>query len=113
MRLPLIKSGYDVSILVRVRRDSANESLTGCTIKASLVNADKSAELITDTAQSSSATGADWANGLVAIEFSAANTTALTPLPTAYIELSIVDTNAKRLPCEDIPVTIEKGWTIS
>lgn len=112
MSAPLIRSGYDVSILVRVRVNGVNEDLSTATIKASLVNADKSAELITDTAQSSSATGASWAAGLIAVEFTAAQTASLTAA-AANLEIAITTSGGKRVPCESVPVRVEKGWTIT
>lgn len=111
MPSPLIRSGYDVSILLRVRVDGANEDLSAATISASLVSADKTSELIADTAQSSGATGASWADGLVAVVFPAASTTSLA-IGTGNIELAIVKASV-RLPCESIPVRIEKGWTLT
>jgi len=108
---PIIRSNYDVVVQVRIRSDGANENLSAATIKASLVNADKSAELIADTVQSSDATGAAWASGLVVVEFSLAQTSALVP-GSAFIELAITN-GGKRTPTNSIPVTIEKGWTVS
>ena len=111
MAIPLIRSGYDVKIMVRVRVDSGNEDLTGATIEASLVDAAKTAELIVDTAQSSGAAGASWSTGLVAVVFTAAQTAALVAADTAFIELGIT-LSGIRLPCDSVPVRIEKGWTL-
>ena len=111
MAIPLIRSGYDAKIMVRVRVDGTNENLTGATVEASLVDATKTTELIVDTAQSSGTTGADWASGLVAVVFNAAATTALVAADVAYIELGIT-LSGTRLPCDSVPVRIEKGWTL-
>lgn len=114
----ILRSGYDFSRRVLVTKDGTAESLSGATIKASLKNANKSVELIADTAQSSSAEGADWANGIVTVIFSSSLTSALTVTNQAtgqnkaWLELSIVKSGA-RVPCNDLPVIIEKGWTVS
>jgi len=112
MAVPLIRSGYDVAVALRVRVDGANEDLSAATIKASLVNAAKTSELIADTAQSAAAAGAAWGSGLVVVEFSAAQTTGLSPADVAYIELAIT-LSGKRLPVEHVPVKVETGWTVT
>lgn len=107
----LLRTGYDFARAIRITSNGTNENLTGATIKASLKNAAKTTELITDTAQSSGATGADWSTGLVVITFTAASTAALTA-GTAWIEISIV-LSGTRLPTNDIAVDIQTGYTLS
>jgi hypothetical protein len=107
----IIRSNYDAAILVRIRRDSAYLDLTGATVKASLIDATKANELITDTVLLDSAENADWPNGLIAVDFTAAQTTALVP-GKAFIEIAIT-LGGKKLPVNHVPVEVEKGWTVS
>ena len=108
---PIIRSGYDAAIPVRIRVGGVNEPLTGYTIKACLKDRAKLVELITDTVQSSSADGADWTNGLLIVEFPLTATGGLTP-DSAWIEIAVIR-NGKRLPVNDVPVTIETGYVLS
>jgi len=109
MQRVLIRSGYDFQHGFEMLLNKRRESVSGATIYASVISEDKSSELIADKAQSSSATGADWANGIVTIEFAAADTSALTP-QNCWIELAVT-MSGKRLPYDHIPARIEKGWT--
>jgi hypothetical protein len=105
----LLRSGYDFARRFTLYLDGVPEDLSAATIEASLKNEDKSAELITDTAQSNVG-DADWANGDVVVRFAAADSAALEP-QRAWIELAVVISGV-RLPYEDIPVVIEKGYTL-
>lgn len=111
MAYPIIRSLYDSSTLIRLRIGASYFSVASATIKASLIDATKTSELIADTTLSSSATGADWTNGLVAVDFTAAQTTSLVP-GKAFIELAIT-IGGKKLPVNHVPVEIEKGWATS
>lgn len=106
----LIRSGYDFSRKFLFELDGSAENLAAATIKASLKNEAKTSELITDTAQTNTG-GADWSAGQVILRFPAASTTGLTP-GNAWIEVSVV-LSGERMAYEDIPVTVEAGYTLS
>lgn len=110
MRRIILRSGYDFDRIFVLRLDGDPEDLSAATIKASLKNEDKSAELIVDTAQTDGAP-ASWEDGEVLVRFSAGQTAALQP-QRAWIELAVVIAGV-RLPYEDIPVVVEKGWVLS
>lgn len=110
MTTPIVRSGYDFSTLVQIRFDGDKEDLSAATIRASLKNADKSAELIADIAQSSASAGASWSTGLIAITFLASVTAALVP-GDAWIEIAITK-SARLLPCDDVRCVIETGYAL-
>lgn len=85
----LIVAGDDVAQPVRLRRGGVNEALTGATITARLVTEDRTV-LIDWTAQASGAAGADWANGLVVVEFPAAATAALDRAAKHYLYIRVL-----------------------
>lgn len=103
-----MRSGYDFSRRFQVTLDGIAENLTGATIVAVLKNQAKSAELIADTAQSSGSTGANWPTGQVVVAFPKTATTSLTP-QIAWLEIGIT-VGGEKLPAEDVPIVIEKGW---
>lgn len=105
----LIRAGYDFGRIFTFLLDGDPEDLSGATIETSLKNEDKSAELITDTAQVDG-DPASWADGEVLIRFPAASTLTLQP-QRAWIEVAVVQ-DGIRLPYEDIPVVVEAGFTL-
>jgi hypothetical protein len=104
----LIRSGYAFSRVFDITFNGSVEDLTGATINAMVKNRPKSTQIIASVTQDSGATGADWLNGAVAVEFSASDTATLNP-EEAWIELKIMK-GGKALPCDDIPVIIERGF---
>lgn len=110
MAKTLIRTGYDFTKKYTLKLDGTAENLsTASLIEASLVSGDKLSELIVDTAQTNTG-GADWANGVVVVNFTAAQTAAIA-LGDAWIELAVV-LGGLRLPYDSIPVVVEKGWTL-
>ncbi len=110
MRRVILRSGYDFDRVFTFRVDGDPEDLSAATISASLKNEDKSAELITDTPQTDGAP-ASWEDGEVLVRFGAGQTAALSP-QRAWIEVAVV-LGGVRLPYEDIPVVVEKGFVLS
>jgi len=107
-----MRPGYDFAAEYNLYRTTngvtAIEDLHLATISASLVNKDGTYELINDTAQSSSASGADWTNGPVVVEFSR-TANANVPRGEAWIELSVY-LSGKKLAYPPLPVFVEPGF---
>lgn len=70
-------SGDDWEIPVTFTKKNNAWDVSGATIKAAVVDTSKSArvQVISDTTLNENAIGADWANGLVIVEFTSAQTT--------------------------------------
>ncbi len=104
---PLIRAGYDFSYGYLFKLDGVAEDVSDAVISIALKNADKTAELITDTLQTDTG-AADWSNGEVLLRFSNDATTGLTA-GHGFIELSVTMAGEK-IPYRDIAVDIEAGF---
>jgi hypothetical protein len=69
-------TGDDWTIPVTLKKNGSVFDVSGGTVTAAVVklNGDTPTVLIDDTVQSEVATGADWTNGIVIVEFAKANT---------------------------------------
>ena len=108
----LLRAGYDFEILRLFTNDTGSgataEDLSAATlIEACVKNYGKTAELITDTTQTNTGS-ASWSTGIVAIRFTAAQTTGLVA-QSGWIEVAVVLAGT-RIRYEDIPVDIEAGF---
>jgi len=91
MSIPTITTGDDVSIAATLTKDGASFTIDpGDTVEASIVSRYKSTVLISPVAQSSSANGADWANSLVVVNFTSAQT-AVDFAGLAFLEVQVDD----------------------
>lgn len=85
-----IVTGDDVAIPVTLSINGVAVDLSGATIKANLVSKDHTVKfMLTDTAQSEAHPNADWVNGVVVIEFAAADTGAITEIGKCLIEIEV------------------------
>jgi hypothetical protein len=75
MPLPVIVIGDDAKLYLTLQKEGATFNIdAGDTVEAALVSADHESMLMDEVAQSSATSGADWANSLIAIKFTAAQT---------------------------------------
>lgn len=89
MSVATIVSGDDLSLLVTLKVDAAVFDMSGKTVKARLVTKDRETTLTDEIAQDEGATGADYANSLVAIEMTAAETSAIDRQGMGYLEIQV------------------------
>lgn len=89
----------------------SGEDVSTTTIVASLLSADGLSEIISDTSQSSSTTGASWSTGRVVVMFSAADTANAASIvgTTALVGIKIT-TGAQTISLPLIQCDIEKGY---
>ena len=105
--MSVIVTGDDVALPVTLKKDGATFTIdVGATVQASIVLADRSATLIAAVTCSNAATGADWANSLVIVEFSSAETGAVTDYVPALVEIQVDDSGKLTW---FVGVVIEKG----
>lgn len=82
--------GDDWIIPVRITKGGTNLNLSGATIKGAVVDAKLTSpltQLVPTTVMLHNYDGADWANGLVIVVFTSAQTSTITSQKTAYVEL--------------------------
>ena len=92
MTTPEIVTGDDVALSVTLKKDNATFTITPTAeVKAALVSTDRTKVLANEVAQSSAAEGADWANSLVVVEFSATETATVTNTGRALLEIQVDD----------------------
>jgi len=92
-----IVSGYDAALPVTLKKEGVVFSIdAGATVKAVLLSADRSTVIIPEVTSNNAATGADWANSLVIVEFSAAQTALVLEEGDMTLEVQVDDT--KKLP---------------
>jgi len=90
--MSVIVTGDDVALPITLKKDNAVFAIdAGATVKASLISADRTAVLIAPVTCSNVAIGTDWPNSLVVVEFSSAETSAITTAGTALIEIQVDD----------------------
>lgn len=93
-------TGDDWSISVSIMQDCIAKDVSGASEIKALVsdgNAKNPKIVIPEVICSAAADGADWANGLVVAEFTAAMTQDLTT-QTAYLEIQITENSKKTTP---------------
>lgn len=89
-----IVTGDDVDIPVTLTKGKAKAVFAinaGATVKASLVSKDRATILIPAVVCNVNATGADWANSLVIVPFTSAETGALAVLGPVLLEIQVDD----------------------
>ena len=89
-----IVTGDDVDIPVTLTKGKAKAVFSidaGATVKAALVSLSRETILIPAVVCDFNATGADWANSLVIVPFSSAETAALIDYGKAYLEVQVDD----------------------
>lgn len=90
---PQIVTGDNVALSVTLKKNNATFVIdSGATVKASLVSFNHSTSYTLEITQSAAATGADWANSLVIVEFAPGDTSAITYQGKAYLEIQVDDT---------------------
>lgn len=106
MTMATVVSGDDLDLLVTLKVDAAVFNMAGATVTARIVTADRLTALTAEIAQDSGATGADYANSLVAIEMTAAETASIDQQGSGFIEIQV------ELPAKKtwwLPVQLVKG----
>ena len=88
-----IVTGDDAVFTAQLKKDDSTFSIdAGATVKAMLVSLDRTTSYSAVVTLSSSTTGSDWVHSLVIVVFSAAETTAITNLGSALLEVQVDDT---------------------
>lgn len=91
-----IVTGDDVALSVTLKKDNSTFDIdSSATIHAAIVSETRSQLLLDAVVQSNSASGADWDNSLVIIEFSSTETSNITTAGRALLEIQ-VDDNGKQ-----------------
>lgn len=90
--VPELTIGDDISLSVQLRKDSATFNInTTSIVEAQIVANDRNSVLSAKTTMTSTATGADWANSLVVVEFASSATSNITTFGPAILELQVDD----------------------
>jgi hypothetical protein len=106
MTTATVVSGDDIDLLIALKANAAAFNMGGATVTARIVTADRQTALTAEIVQDSGATGADYANSLVAIEMTAAETASIDYQGSGYIEIQVA------LPAKKtwfLPVQVIKG----
>lgn len=107
--MSVIVTGDDVALPVTLKKDAATFSIdAGATVQASLVSIDRSTTIVSAVTCSNVATGADWPNSLVVVEFSSAQTTAILDADLGFALLEIQVDDGGKLTWF-VSIEIEKG----
>lgn len=103
----IITSGDDSSLPATLKKDGAVFNIDpGATVRAALIDPDYSKKL-TDVVNVSNATpGSDWANSLLIVEFTSAQTTGVRP-GEVILEVEVDD--GGKLTWQLSPITVRKG----
>lgn len=105
MATPILVTGDDTVLSVTLKKNSSTFNIdTGATILASLVTPNHINIIMSPVAVLSTAPGADWANSLLVIELTSAQTEAITSYGDALLEIQ-VDDNGKTTFFANINVT--------
>ncbi|MCK4706603.1 MAG: hypothetical protein KAT90_14080, partial [Gammaproteobacteria bacterium] len=90
MFVPLIVTGDNARLFLTITIDDATFNIdAGDTVEAALVSVDHEELLMAAVPQSFSTTGADWANSLIAIKFTAAQTTDITSTGNVLVAVQV------------------------
>ena len=96
MATPLIVTGDDISITVTLKKNDLTFNIPLIsTVTARIVSTNHKEVYSGSVVQSNSASGADWPNSLVIVDFVPADTSTLTYQGKALVEIQ-VDDNGKR-----------------
>jgi len=90
--MSVIVTGDDVALPTTLKKDGVTFNIdAGATVKASLISVDRAAVYIAPVTLNNAATGADWSNSLLIIEFPSASTELITDYQPALIEIQVDD----------------------
>ena len=88
----IIVTGDDVSLPTTLKKDNATFTIApSATVKASIVSKDRSTILIPAATVLEATTGSDWANSLIIVQFTSAETNAVTDYTIADLEIQVDD----------------------
>lgn len=93
---PTLVTGDDFTANVTLYVDGATFDASGATITAAVVSRHHATKFTSDVAQSEVATGADWANSLIVVEFGPTETAKVTEYGSALVEIQVNDGTTKR-----------------
>ena len=97
MAVPIVVIGDDVSLFLTLKKDDATFAVAaGDTVEAALVSVDHQTLVMAAVVQSDLTTGADWANSLIAIEFTEAQTMAITKEGNALVAVQVTQGGKKQ-----------------
>lgn len=91
---PLLTPGDNLSLIRTLYEDGVAASLTGATVFAAIQDKNGNA-YISSTAQVSTATGADWPNGVLVCEFSQAQSLLLPRSGDCWLEIEVTRSGKK------------------
>jgi len=90
--MAIIVTGDDPALPVTLKKSKAVFAIAPtATVQASVVSVDKLTTLIPPITCDNAATGADWANSLVMVEFTSAQTAAISATGEALLEIQVDD----------------------
>ncbi|MBL4709759.1 MAG: hypothetical protein JKY48_15100 [Flavobacteriales bacterium] len=98
MTLPVTVIGDDVAFFITLKKQSATFTIDGSDpVKAAIVALDRKTVLMSAVVQVSTTTGADWANSLIGIVFTAVQTgvIASTETGTVFLEIQVEQSGKK------------------
>lgn len=106
-------TGDDWELTITIRKNGVAFDASSGTINAAVVQVigGRPTTIIAATAQSEVATGADWANGVIIVEFASAATGTVNVYDNLFIELQ-VDKGGKKTTWPLQKITVQEG-TIS
>ena len=102
----LVTAGDDLAISLTLYENGVAAVFTGGTISAAIQDG-RGRQIVVSTAQSSSATGAAWATGVVVCEFARATTTGLSPID-AWLEIEVIRSGKKKT-WPLFPIEVQQG----
>ena len=105
MAIPIIVTGDDADIFVTLTKDDATFTIAPAdTVEAAIVSVDHETLLMAAVSQSEAAAGADWANSLVAVEFTAAQTALIIKTGHALLAVQATISGKKTTWFDDVGV---------
>jgi hypothetical protein len=112
----LIRSGYDSPLYYTLQEElpdgtMGNLNLSTATIRAALIELDGISVAISAKTLSPTADGADWANGVINIDYTALDTAAIVSRGHYFLEL-MIEMGGKRIPWPLIKVYAELGHIV-
>ena len=78
------------------------------TFSAALLDS-KKRQVIAPVSQSIATSGADWANGVLVVEFAASLTTGLTPCDDYFLEIQEITSAGKRRTYPHVAIEVQQG----
>jgi len=107
MAIPNLVTGDDIQMLVTLLKDGTTFNINAAaTVEARLINIDRTQAYMDPVAQSNAASGADWSNSLVTVEFAETDTSDITYQGAALLEVQ-VDDNGKSTWFETVNILLD------